>query len=162
MTAAKYPWDYYRSKEQSPELQATCFRSFFQTWSDQDAVAGYLVWEWRNHPHHHEERSYVPYGREPTMKVIQEYFAKPPRPGRAATTAPVSRPVLSPAREGLRAPAKSATSRRSESPAPASRPAKAVEPPAQGEPPADDAEESGDEMMIDPPAATPPLDQPEN
>ena len=159
VTAAKYPWDYYRSKEESPELQAMCFRSFFQTWSDQDAVAGYLVWEWRNHPNHHKERSYVPYGREPTMKVIQEYFAKPPRAGQQAATAPATMPRrLSPPTGHPTADGAAAT--RPPRPAHAAT-APAHDGPAQTDPPADDTESGDDEMMTDSPAL-PAQDQPEN
>ena len=92
-TCAQYPWDYYRSKKPDPTAQANCFEAFFQTWTDQDAVAGFLVWEWRNYPGQKigpkEDTSYVPC-RKPAMKVIRKYLA---RPGRKARTKPAAGPA---------------------------------------------------------------------
>lgn len=159
VTAAKYPWDYYRSKEESPELQAMCFRSFFEAWNDQDAMAGYLVWEWRNHPEHHKERSYVPYGREPTMKVIQEYFAKPAR----VTTRPATAPAGVAGKPAARTvPAARTTTKRSPRPpasAPAAPTAVAPEKAPVPDPQADEETEDINDDMMTP---APPLDQPEN
>jgi hypothetical protein len=98
-TCAQYPWDYYRAMDKpDPEAQANCFEAFFAAWTDEPSVAGYLVWEWRNHPGHEigpKDPSYVPCGK-PAQKVIESHY-------RAATTrkattgpakrAPASRPT---------------------------------------------------------------------
>ena len=88
-TCAQYPWDYYRAKDKpDPEAQANCFEAFFETWMDEPAVAGYLVWEWRNHPGQAtgpEDTSYVPCGK-PAEKVIGKHY-RAARSARA-TTAP--------------------------------------------------------------------------
>ena len=79
--------------------QARCFRLFFETWADDPAVAGCLVWEWRNHPNHDSERGYVPCKNEGSMKEIRAYFARPPKARPPATgpaaTGPASRPATS-------------------------------------------------------------------
>ncbi len=77
VTAAKYPWDYYRSPDEpDPQLQADCFEAFFRTWYGEPAVAGMVVWEWRNHPGQQigpEDTSYVPCGK-PAIGVIRKYY----------------------------------------------------------------------------------------
>ena len=99
-TCAEFPWDYYRATDDpDPQLQADCFKAFFQTWFKEKPVAGYLVWEWRNHPGQTggpAETGYFPEGK-PAMDTIRKYFAlpspwgKPPPPTRAATqTAPAT------------------------------------------------------------------------
>jgi hypothetical protein len=79
-TCAQYPWDYYRATDKpDPKLQADCFEAFFQTWIHEKAVAGFLVWEWRNHPGQAigpSDTSYVPCGK-PAMSVIRKYFQYP-------------------------------------------------------------------------------------
>jgi hypothetical protein len=76
-TAAKYPWDYYRATDKpAPELQKMCFDSFFKTWADEKAMAGYIVWEWRNwdmptDPRH--DTSFCPMDK-PALGLIKEYF----------------------------------------------------------------------------------------
>lgn len=80
-TAAEFPWNYYAATDKpAPQLQADCFESFFQTWANEKAVAGFLVWEWRNHPNQKigpkEDTSYCPCGK-PAMGVIQKYFLMP-------------------------------------------------------------------------------------
>jgi len=79
-TCAQYPWDYYRATDKpDPRAQATCFEAFFKTWIDSPAVAGFLVWEWRNHPGQNgglKDTSYIPRGK-PAMKVISRYFQMP-------------------------------------------------------------------------------------
>ena len=76
-TCAQYPWDYYRSDKTAPEAQAACFEAFFRTWIREPAVAGILVWEWRNSNGQNTspdtDTSYVPYGK-PAMTVVRKYF----------------------------------------------------------------------------------------
>ncbi len=79
---AKQPWNYYGSTTPDPAAQATCFKAFFDTWAGEKAVAGVLVWEWRNHegvtggP---KDTSYFP-GGKPAMEVIRERFLSRGRP----------------------------------------------------------------------------------
>ncbi|MFP4053596.1 MAG: glycoside hydrolase family 113 [Phycisphaerae bacterium] len=96
VTAAKEPWNYYGS-EDSPDhdLQARCFEAFFRTWYDQEAMVGYLVWEWPNNSTMEltdpdklkKDVGYVPCGK-PAMDVIRKYNAKPAIRRRRATTQP--------------------------------------------------------------------------
>jgi len=92
-TAAQYPWDYYRSQDDpAPQRQANCFEAFFRTWAGEPAVAGFLVWEWRNSDDQAigpEDTSYVPTGK-PAMQVIRKYYSMPARsmPGSAPLPAP--------------------------------------------------------------------------
>ena len=76
-TCAQYPWDYYRQPDKpDPTAQSNCFEAFFRTWSNEKDVAGYLIWEWRNHPSQKigpEDTSYTPCGK-PAMKVIKRYL----------------------------------------------------------------------------------------
>ena len=101
-TCAQFPWDYYRSKKPDPTAQANCFQAFFQTWADQDAVDGFLVWEWRNYPAQKtgpKDTPYVPCGK-PAMNVIQKYLTRPAAKGRtdaAGATRPTTRPTTMPA-----------------------------------------------------------------
>ena len=95
VTCAQYPWDYYRSEGKPDQTaQANCFESFFRTWIDEKAVAGFLVWEWRNHAGQNigpDDTSYVPCGKK-AMQVIREYFQRP-SPWQTGTpgTAPATR-----------------------------------------------------------------------
>jgi len=93
-TCAQYPWNYYASVDKpDPQAQKNCFEAFFRTWSGQDQVAGFLVWEWRNFPQQKigpDDTSYTPCGK-PAMEVIRKYFLAPP----ALTTKP-SRPAGGP------------------------------------------------------------------
>lgn len=85
-SGAKYPWNYCHSKTPDLPLQQRCFEAFFRTWIDEPAVAGYLVWEWRNHPGQDPEPrgkyvpqtdvSYIPCGK-PAMEVIRHYYQHP-------------------------------------------------------------------------------------
>jgi hypothetical protein len=79
-TCAQMPWDYtLTDKDPDPDLQALCFETFFETWASRPDVAGYFVWEWRNHPDQvigPEDRSYCPLGK-PAMTVIQNYITRP-------------------------------------------------------------------------------------
>lgn len=80
VTCAQYPWDYYRAMDKpDPQAQAICFEAFFQTWINEKATTGFLVWEWRNHPGQKggpADTSYIPCGK-PAMGVIQKYFQAP-------------------------------------------------------------------------------------
>lgn len=84
VTCAKYPWDYTRSpKEPDTGLQAACFKAFFDTWHDEPAVAGTIVWEWKYDPAQRPENpqdrdytGYIPKGK-PAMDVILQYFRRP-------------------------------------------------------------------------------------
>ena len=97
-TCAQYPWDYYRNPDKpDPQAQANCFEAFFRTWIPEPSVAGYLVWEWRNHPGQltgPKDTSYVPIDK-PAMNVITKYFDMPSPPG--SKSRPVSQPVSKPA-----------------------------------------------------------------
>jgi hypothetical protein len=91
-TAAQYPWDYYRAQDKpDPELQALCFKTFFQAWADESAVGGFLVWEWRTSLTQTttptEDTTYVPKDK-PAMKVINDFFANGVAPAKGPTTAP--------------------------------------------------------------------------
>jgi len=102
VTCAQYPWDYTRNPDKpDPAAQANCFEAFFRTWIQEKAVAGFLVWEWRNHPNQKigpEETGYVPCGK-PALDVIRKYYQSPdPRSKTASpTTAPTTSPVRPPA-----------------------------------------------------------------
>ena len=96
VSAAWEPWNYYRSPEKpDAELQARCFKAFFETWSNEPAVAGFLVWEWRQGPDQNvapdKDTGYVPFGK-PAMDVINECFKKAGQ-NHVATTAPASQPA---------------------------------------------------------------------
>ena len=74
---AKAPWNYYGSTTPDPATQANCFEAFFRTWENEPAVAGVLIWEWRNAPHWTggpKDISYFP-GGKPAMKSIRKFFA---------------------------------------------------------------------------------------
>ena len=79
-TCAQYPWDYYRAPDRPDETaQANCFEAFFQSWIEEKAVAGFIVWEWRSFPGQKigpKDPSYVPCGKK-AMGVIRKYFQKP-------------------------------------------------------------------------------------
>ena len=101
-TCAKEPWNYYGApKSPDPELQKMCFQSFFEVWSCEPALGGYLVWEWRGDDRWvtdpDSDTSYCP-REKPAMKVIEADFARPNGPGarttasRPATTQPASQP----------------------------------------------------------------------
>jgi hypothetical protein len=90
-TAPQYPWDYYRRVDNpAPDLQARCFESFFQAWQHEPAVAGYLIWEWRNYPSQvtdpSHDTSYVPCDK-PAMDIIRRYMRIPPPEQTAAAQA---------------------------------------------------------------------------
>lgn len=100
VTAAEFPWNYYAATDQpDPELQARCFKAFFETWVHEKAVCGFLIWEWTNYPGQdtdpQTDTSYRPVGK-PAMDVIQAYFQAPSpwqkHPGTAATR-PAEQPV---------------------------------------------------------------------
>ncbi|MFP4053018.1 MAG: glycoside hydrolase family 113 [Phycisphaerae bacterium] len=86
-TCVSQPWNYYGAQDKpAPKLQARCFEAFFETWKDEPAVAGYILWEWPSHPKHGkhpkygysgEDTSYVPKGK-PAMKVISRYLTRDP------------------------------------------------------------------------------------
>ncbi len=93
ITAAEFPWNYYAATDKpAPQLQADCFESFFKTWINEPNVAGFLVWEWRNHPGQkigpNEDTSYCPCGK-PALDIIQKFFLAP---SPASTTRPTSNP----------------------------------------------------------------------
>jgi len=90
-TCAQYPWNYYAAPDKpDPQAQANCFEAFFETWIDEPAVAGFIVWEWRVDPTKHvgpEDTSYTPCGK-PAMDVIRRYYQ-----GRHTADRPTSRPA---------------------------------------------------------------------
>ena len=82
ITAARYPWNYYASPDKpDPELQSRCFEAFFDTWNNESAVAGFLVWEWPNRDMKKQQldpdkdTSYYPC-EKPAMKIIEKQFDK--------------------------------------------------------------------------------------
>lgn len=92
VTAAEFPWNYYASPDKpDPRQQADCFESFFRTWSGEKAVAGFLVWEWRNFPEMptdpETDTSYRPMNK-PAMRVVQKYFLAPKPKAKSADTQP--------------------------------------------------------------------------
>lgn len=92
-TCAQYPWNYYASTTPDPEAQANCFEAFFQTWINEPAVAGFVIWEWQNNPDQTtgpQDIGYIPIGK-PAMKVIQKYYRMP------SPTRPATRPATKPA-----------------------------------------------------------------
>ncbi len=80
ISCGQYPWNYYANQDKpDPAAQANCFEAFFQTWINEKAVAGFLVWEWQNHPGHdlsEKDTSYVPKGK-PAEQVVRKYFRMP-------------------------------------------------------------------------------------
>lgn len=106
-TAAKYPWDYYRTEETDPDLQKRCFECFFKTWFGTPTVAGYIVWEWPNYPGASDDPakdfSYSPRGK-PALEVIKHYFAKPDKKDSAGTrpaTSPATGPATTPTNRSI-------------------------------------------------------------
>jgi len=99
VTCAQYPWDYTRNPDKpDPTAQANCFEAFFRTWMQEEAVAGFLVWEWRNHPNQKigpKDTGYVPCGK-PALDVIRKHYQSPDP--RSQTTQPATAPATSPAR----------------------------------------------------------------
>lgn len=96
-TCAEFPWDYYRAVDKpAPEVQADCFQAFFETWKDEPAVAGYLVWEWRTAPWHGtdpaEDTTYVPAGK-PAEEVIRQHYRAVKERREAAEAEPETRPA---------------------------------------------------------------------
>jgi len=96
VTCAEYPWDYTRSPgKPDPSAQANCFEAFFRTWIEEEAVAGFLVWEWRNHPTQaigpKADTGYSPCGK-PALEVIKRHYQAPER-GSTPATAPASTPA---------------------------------------------------------------------
>lgn len=86
---AKSPWNYYGSTTPDPITQANCFEAFFRTWRDERAVAGVIIWEWRNFPGMSggpKDISYFP-GGKPAMTPIRRFLSSPAR-SPASTTAP--------------------------------------------------------------------------
>ncbi len=80
-TAAQFAWDYYRSpKDPDPALQRACFESFFRTWADEKALAGYVIWEWRTSlaqkTDPNSDTGYCPKDK-PAMDLIGGYFRAP-------------------------------------------------------------------------------------
>ena len=80
VTCAQFPWNYYQSPDRpDPQAQANCFEAFFDAWITVPAVAGFIVWEWMNHPDQEigpHETSYVPAGK-PAMEVIEKFYQMP-------------------------------------------------------------------------------------
>jgi hypothetical protein len=97
-TCAQYPWNYYASTTADPQAQANCFEAFFRTWINEPTVAGFLVWEWQNHPKQKtgpEDIGYLPCGK-PAMKVIRRYFQMPSPnnpTSKAGKRSPAARPA---------------------------------------------------------------------
>lgn len=78
VTAAKYPWDYYRSQDKpDPAQQKLCFETFFDSFGNLPEVAGILVWEWCNNPDQdtspEKDTGYCPKDK-PAMDVIKAFF----------------------------------------------------------------------------------------
>jgi len=96
VTCAQYPWDYTRNPDKpDPTAQANCFEAFFRTWIEDKAVAGFLVWEWRNHPNQKlgpTDTGYVPCGK-PALQVIRKYYQS----AEAGSTHPAGTPATAPA-----------------------------------------------------------------
>ncbi|RPI58800.1 MAG: hypothetical protein EHM48_09755 [Planctomycetaceae bacterium] len=92
-TAARYPWDYYRAMDKpAPELQKLCFEAFFKAWADEKALAGYLVWEWRNYDQYEigpKDTGYCPMNK-PAMEVISKHFKLPNGKQALTATAPAA------------------------------------------------------------------------
>jgi hypothetical protein len=81
-TCAQHPWNYFGSTVPDPQGQANCFEAFFRTWVDEPVVAGFIVWEWQNHPEEStgpDDIGYNPAGK-PAMAVIERYFNAPRAP----------------------------------------------------------------------------------
>ena len=80
ITCAQFPWNYYQSPDKpDPQAQANCFEAFFKAWITEPAVAGFIVWEWKNHPDQNtglEDTSYVPTDK-PAMEVIEKFYRLP-------------------------------------------------------------------------------------
>ncbi len=80
VTCAQFPWNYYQSPNKpDPQAQANCFEAFFGTWISVPAVAGFIVWEWKQHPDQDtglKDTSYVPAGK-PAMEVIEKFYRLP-------------------------------------------------------------------------------------
>ena len=90
-TCAQYPWDYTRSPDKpDTTAQANCFEAFFRTWIQRPETAGFLVWEWRNHPEQGtgpEDPGYVPCGK-PALETIKKHYQAPDPRGPKVTPTP--------------------------------------------------------------------------
>lgn len=106
-TAAKYPWDYYRATDKpAPELQKQCFESFFKTWADEEGMAGYVVWEWRNWDMPTDPKrdtTFCPVDK-PALDVIREYLVR--KNGLVTDRKTASKPASGPAGEAGKGMAK--------------------------------------------------------
>jgi hypothetical protein len=97
---AKAPWNYYGSTKPDPTAQANCFEAFFRTWQGEKAVAGVLVWEWRNYPGQTggpTDTSYFP-GGKPAMQVIRRFLSAPGASLRTTTAPAADLGAIQPAR----------------------------------------------------------------
>lgn len=101
VTAAKYPWNYYKSPHSpDPTQQARCFESFFRTWQDEPGVAGYMIWDWRAYEHQ-ETDPYVDTGYcilgKPCLDVIKSSFAGAAKRNAKGAATLTSQPLTLPA-----------------------------------------------------------------
>lgn len=100
VTAAKEPWNYYAAQNKpDPGLQRACYQSFFDTWANEPALGGYMIWEWRTHDAWvtgpMQDTSYCPKDK-PAMELISAHFRAPNghtsiQPTTTTTSNPTSR-----------------------------------------------------------------------
>jgi hypothetical protein len=63
---ATAPWDYSRKGKRDEEEQRRCFEAFASTWTDDDSLAGALVWNW-------SDPAYTPKDR-PAETVVRRWL----------------------------------------------------------------------------------------
>ena len=96
---AKAPWNYFGSTKPDPVTQANCFEAFFRTWQHEKAVAGVIIWEWRNFPGMTggmKDTSYFPGGKpamQPILKFLRAPGGRPPAGIATTRSAPKANPA---------------------------------------------------------------------
>ena len=75
--AAHEPWDYTKvTDEIDLQLQKKLYQGFFETWSGNPGLGGFMIWEWPPDQGGPENRGYIPKGK-PAEAVLREWMKKP-------------------------------------------------------------------------------------
>ena len=71
---AAHPWDYTRDALPAHALQARCYRSMFEVWHEEEALAGLYVWNWFG-AKSADERGYTPRGK-PAEEILTHWYTR--------------------------------------------------------------------------------------
>lgn len=70
------PWDYTRQElPQNLSLQNRMYEAFFKTWTGDDALAGFVIYEWEP-PAGKDDKGYTPVGK-PAEQTLRDWMKKP-------------------------------------------------------------------------------------